>query len=787
MIFWSGRSLKAVQTALEKQKLAAQADELFEIFSQLLVGCFPDHYVLVKDRQGGFNQQKLQHALFVEIFDGETTTVNAATKKKSSRLSRRSSREVRKHSCLQGGRFAVIKIGLADRIELELQGWHAISPKGAFRPKSQDNSTLLAVFDHPTIIKDSKKRTWKAIQYQDAQQKIGDVEILSLERATLFACQANRPRRESVMDCIKEVFIRLDENLYRGAQLETASTTSVLDRILGLSSPPHSTPGCGLQDWKTGAFPKRLARWSSESQPRRVNRLANGLLQQFLSDRTVRETFARIRSPVEIATDYFHLFECYLQLAVASRKTRSKKTPSQVAWFSSLEDLLSQAIPNLTRGRIHGDLHGQNIQVGLFQDTAHFPVVFDYEFAGPEKLIAWDLIKLEYEIKNPVIPEVFGNLSQENFFKQVFELEASAWEMLSQPESKSATLTESTEPWHRLRDVIVGLRRHAATILGNNPRRDDWQEEYRFLSMLYAVTSVDYGYTEQQRLATWVSGAVAAHNTDWNRLLLLWDFQRWENISSPQDPSLGAPHPTFLVNWRAPHKRAQQWIQSVAMQGNKTPEAWTMADTLLKRLTEIFPTAAAPWEDRLLLLLEMKKKTEFQRVIANAEEHITPTEEFWCRLGRVVKDDGFDALQESDYQAAIKHFLASVEFYSKAYDLHQRGYPQINLAAVHLYLAAAYRSQGNSTKSIEHLAKSQNLGGDALKHLLAESDADADPFWECATQAEALFLSGRYSEADQCYERLRQQYPSRKRDLDSATRQSDRNQFARSILDGHGK
>ena len=211
-----------------------------------------------------------------------------------------------------------------------------------------------------------------------------------------------------------------------------------------------------------------------------------------------------------------------------------------------------------------------------------------------------------------------------------------------------------------------------------------------------------------------------------------------------------------------------------------------MADALLTELTEVFPEAAPPWEDRLLLLLEMKKKTEFQLVISKAEEHIAPTEEFWCRLGRVVKDDGFDALLGSDHQAAIKYFRASAEFYGKAFNLNHGGYPQINLAAVHLYLAAAYRRLGNGIKSAEHLSKSRDLGANALEHLLAESATDADDFWDRATQAEALFLSGRYSEADQCYERLRQQYPSRQRDLASATRQSDRNQFARSILDSHG-
>jgi hypothetical protein len=199
---------------------------------------------LVKDRQGGFNQQKLQHALFVEVFDLAPTAESVAKIRKSSKPSTRKGREGRLSRSLKGGRFAVVKIGLADRIELELQGWHAICPKGAFQPKSMDNSTLLAVFDHPPTIKDSKKRTWKAIQYQDAQQKIGDAEILSLERATLFACQANRPRCESVMDCIKEVLIRLDENLYRGAQVETASTTP--ERV-----GPANHNRAGSIDWQT--------------------------------------------------------------------------------------------------------------------------------------------------------------------------------------------------------------------------------------------------------------------------------------------------------------------------------------------------------------------------------------------------------------------------------------------------------------------------------------------------------------------------------------------------------
>ncbi|MFM7927526.1 MAG: hypothetical protein ACKO9Q_07400, partial [Pirellula sp.] len=413
MIFWSRRSLQSLQNALEKQRLKKLDDELFAIYTELLSHCFPNQHVFVKDRQGGFNQSKAQHALFIEVFGNDSVDTKPAPNPTH---------------VYKTGKFAVVKIGYQQAIDDELTGYQAILPSGSFFADSHDNSVLLSVKDHKHTAKDSTGKTWKAIEYQDALQRIGDTDIRSLEQAVLFACQANRPTYQSVLNCIKEIFIRLDESLYRGAYLESSANATALQRIHGLTYPPHSNSNADSTPISQSKILQRVEKWTNDKKLRNLRQTANQLSRQWSLQSSHNGGETTLACPIETAKSYMSLF-AFVEGAATDKQNPKTKTvklstqydPDQVA---AIEEQLVHLIPTLTRGRIHGDLHGRNIQVGLFKETAHFPVVFDYEFSGPDKLIAWDMIKLEYEIKGPAIIEILEDVQEDkDFFKAVIELE----------------------------------------------------------------------------------------------------------------------------------------------------------------------------------------------------------------------------------------------------------------------------------------------------------------------------------------------------------------------------
>lgn len=771
MIFWSRRSLQSLQNALEKQRLKKLDDELFAIYTELLSHCFPNQHVFVKDRQGGFNQSKAQHALFIEVFGNDSVDAKPAPNPTHA---------------YKTGKFAVVKIGYQQAIDDELTGYQAILPSGSFFADSHDNSVLLSVKDHKHTAKDSTGKTWKAIEYQDALQRIGDTDIRSLEQAVLFACQANRPTYQSVLNCIKEIFIRLDESLYRGAYLESSANATALQRIQGLTYPPHSNSNADSTPISQSKILQRVEKWTNDKKLRNLRQTANQLSRQWSLQSSHNGGETTLACPIETAKSYMSLF-AFVEGAATDKQNPKTKTvklstqydPDQVA---AIEEQLVHLIPTLTRGRIHGDLHGRNIQVGLFKETAHFPVVFDYEFSGPDKLIAWDMIKLEYEIKGAAIIEILENVQEDkDFFKAVIELELSTWKTDQNPPPIPVFDGLVQAPLERLRSIIIGIRQQAALILGKAMGREDWEQEYRFLSMLYVANSVEYGYTTRQRLAAWISGAVAVEDSQWHLALSEWDQNRWRQIADSPVRSLAALQSVPLFQWQSPHAYAKNLLASGRFEPKSIPEAWQLADGLLKRLTNEYPTVGALWEDRLVLLLETNRRTEFKAVIEEAKSFIDLTSELLCRLGRIGKEDGFKALQNKQYPAASKALKESIKYYQQAFDEEPNYYPAINLAALYLYLAATLSAQEDPVGAKKCLDKSTSMGAQVLSEVQAMvNPLDAD-FWLLATEAEAMYLSGQEEQAKKKYGLLGQ-YPDRNRDIHSAMRQYERNQLARSIV-----
>jgi hypothetical protein len=86
-------------------------------------------------------------------------------------------------------------------------------------------------------------------------------------------------------------------------------------------------------------------------------------------------------------------------------------------------------IPRFRRGRVHGDLHARNVHVGIANDQAHWPSVFDFEDMQEAGLIGLDFVTLETELKIRVLPRVFDqpSLEDDGLQFQEFEYSLNVW------------------------------------------------------------------------------------------------------------------------------------------------------------------------------------------------------------------------------------------------------------------------------------------------------------------------------------------------------------------------
>ena len=211
-VLWSNLAARNLDQALNEQGLStSDGSEVYRRFyGHLLARIFPQQFVYVSRRAGGFNPRKLQHALFVETFPKELSDD-------------------------EGGRFCIVKIGEHDAIMRELEGWQTTCPPGFVT-----DQVLLLLNDTEVFETDSSGRTWRTLVYEDAQQRIGASEIVFMETAILNAARSDNPTCQSVADSLVDVWHRLHQNWYHRATVESNENTAISHRVWGLACPPHS-------------------------------------------------------------------------------------------------------------------------------------------------------------------------------------------------------------------------------------------------------------------------------------------------------------------------------------------------------------------------------------------------------------------------------------------------------------------------------------------------------------------------------------------------------------------
>ncbi len=701
---WSGRARRTLHQAFEEQRVLGLESELIRLFDRLLMQLFPNEMVVVYQRAGGFDRHKLQHAFIVETFliANDTGTTDSSR-----------------------GRVAVVKIGVADNIRKEVEGWCSVCPPGF-----GNDAVLLGLGNLEATESDSTGRDWKAVLYEDANQKIGATEIVTLESTILAACRTNSPTCLSVSDCILDVFHRLHQHFYSGAVEENITNTTIEHRIVGLLYPPHSKPDDAAADLSHSQLAARVSRWRTDPVCRRTRLQANQLLREFASQRNSANAPLQARDPIQAIDDLIAMFSISGGVNEEAESTRE--------W-------LADGLPPLMRGKTHGDLHGRNILVGLYEESANFPVVFDYEHTGAGKLIAWDFIKLEFETKIRVHEAVLGPLPLRAFGQAVIRFEQQLWDGTEKQSPQQPVALEPAEPLDRLRSLLLTLRRRAAFSLGTSQARTgDWLEEYKFLCAVYAATSSRYAYSERQRLASLLSAGIANGRSRWNERMVQWDSSRWQAAMSSE-----ALRTRSVVGWEQPFAIAR------GLHRSGQPQSLEQAKEILSRLVTAFPHIPQPWEDLALICLDQQQSDEADRVLTQALRSLEPTEELLCRFGRIEKNRGNDHLDQQNWAAAEHHYERAFAHYQRAHQLNAGHYPAINMSSVRLYQSIAQRQLGHNDRCDQLKQESRDIAQRLLDTRATWPIVlDNDTLWHLATEAEAYFLIGNEPRSTQLYNQV---------------------------------
>jgi tetratricopeptide (TPR) repeat protein len=696
-IQWSTRARRCLHVAFEQQGLLPQESELLPLYARLLGHLFPSHSVVVYWRSGGFDPYKMQHALLIEAF-GLSPDATAES------------------------RVAVVKIGLEQSIRKEANGWKSVCPPGF-----GSDSVLLGLHEVGTAEADSQGRVWAAILYEDANQKIGAAEVVTLEAALTTACLSNAPSCHSVNDCIIDVYQRLEQHFYSGAIEENKTNTPIEQRIVGLCYPPHSQPTDLLSDFTASPLADRLARWRSEDRLRRLRMQANQSLREF-AGRSSRLDATAPRDPVQAIDEVTTMFAIALGTSAES---------------AALSGWLGTWLPAMMRGKTHGDLHARNVMVGLFDENANFPVVFDYEHTNTGKLIAWDFIKLEFETKTRVLDLILRPLEPREFGQEVIGFEQRLWDATERFSFSPQVPTEPATPIDRLLHLLLTLRRRAAfSLAAEQARTGHWLEEYKFLCAMYATMGAKYDYSDRQRIVALLSGGIAVGRSRWNEQLLSSEADRWQSALQ-NNTWLTAT----MIGWEQPYTVAKQ------LGSTGDPERLDQAKAILDRVVASFPHVPQPWEDLILVCLNQRQTAEADARLQQALRVVERTEELMCRFGRIEKDLGLAFFSKKNWSAAVHHFVRAFDYYHQAHRFHEGHYPAINMASVRLHQAVAEHHLNHPEHCEALLQESRAI---AQKLLTTRSTwlvtHPQDSLWHLATEAEANFLTGNATHAADLYE-----------------------------------
>lgn len=478
---------KSASGAMSKQEIEERLSQSFE---------GRDVTIVVQDLYVGFRAKPDQCILYVEVDDADDP----------------------------GPR--VVKVGEADVLRAEMDAWNACRPYGL----KQDLvlMTLAPRYDSAGKL--------ISLVYGDAKQSIGVDVTCSLEEAVTNAVLHGTPTVLSIRFALMQLYERLGQLLHSFSKDDESCRTK---------------PGPHL------ALPRlweSLQRWGATLRPA-DRRFARPDLKARVEALTIRKRPGNADRPEFDFRDPI----CYLAQYVKPHSTwlvQKRETLAAIgkAGLSNVELPLDRTamvyqrprqsaerlIPVLRRGKVHGDLHGRNVHVGIADGQAHWPSVFDFEDMETNGLIGLDFVKLEMELKIRILPRLFPQpaVTDNSLPLQEFEYSLNVWsesalssdfwprlEELAAPRPPEIRTVppapispETANQLARLRTIVLEIRRLAAQALGARCGRPaDWLREYLFLQMCYGVMTVRFpNLSERELTSAYIAAGSAAGWLDKN-------------------------------------------------------------------------------------------------------------------------------------------------------------------------------------------------------------------------------------------------------------------------------
>ncbi len=366
------------------------------------------------------------------------------------------------------GGTQVVKLADDDRLRAEFDAW--VRTK---EPQFNGDGVLMrqTAAYHPQY-----QHRLVGVLYQDAATHIGLHRQVFLEEAFVASVRHGNPTVPSLLNTFGLLFRSLGRELYGGRQRERPPLTAALEL-----NPDESG--------RRRSLTRRVGRWAAGGPERSVLDEWEG-------------AGVGVSVGVEAAVKY--------------------RTPfaDPVAFFRRLSRLLAGGgarVPDfrLTRGPAHGDLHGRNVLVGLEDDRADRPAVYDYEHMGRDNLILYDFVKLETELKLRAYPHLFpldrdDELPPEPVIRRVQAIEAA----LATRQGRFAPPAgdpPANGRERRLFALLAGLRERAerTRTVGDGTLRE-WTAEYLLLLSAYSLYVVRYPQTVFSRTVAFTAAGVAA-------------------------------------------------------------------------------------------------------------------------------------------------------------------------------------------------------------------------------------------------------------------------------------
>jgi len=447
-----------------------------------------------------------------------------------------------------------------------------------------------------------------------------------------------------------------------------------------------------------------------------------------------------------------------------------------VRW--AMADESGSRLPDTLVGRGHGDLHGQNVLVGVRRGEVEYPAVFDYGEMSSQNVLVWDFAKLETELKVRLLPEIASDLAVRRLLLARSNLRTAPDVVATGPEGLADRLTtfleferllaeltakltarRDVEPIRRtevpptghfkldrLISLLLRIRKEAALWLGFHVlRQKRWWDEYCFALAVGGLLNVRWHYEPEQQEAALVSAgtAVALMHSTPAVLRAALETQSCEDSHAEDVPSYRVPLARAHAHWRNKEYDAGcEVMEAVAIEVHH-PEKNTAREFVVRpgafHAVPLIAEAALLEVERGFhdaagrLLDPLRKKAQEYRDF-----------ETLARIGRLFKDAGDENWENMKPHEAFQHSPA------------WRMYKKARVIYAEAYHATGDWYVGINVATLDFLTGDMNTARGVAAKVAAACAAQHDHqrkelYWIYATQGEAAVLQEHWPEAARFY------------------------------------